>query len=144
MTRTRILTIALSAALLIGPTMTTAQASTWRDAECRYQYVDGHRNWTVTEVKATIVCAAAKFHVSVLTAFYVADRESRFRQYARNAYSGAAGIYQHLPVYWPARYAAFAGGHRKLLPAGSSAYNARSNVLVALWMAQTSWAPWGM
>jgi hypothetical protein len=137
------LTLTAIAAVLVLAVATPAQAA-WRNDECRYQYVDGHANWSQQEVKLTILCATHKFGVSTSTALYVARRESGLNQFADNPTSSAAGVYQHIQSYWPGRIAAVAAHKPKLKPLGSSVYNARSNVLAAILMASHSWAPWGM
>lgn len=130
----------LASILLLTLIATPAKAAgAWRAKECRYQYVDGRRGWSQWEVKLTIECASQKFSVDTSTALYIADRESNFDQYATNPYSGACGPYQHLPAYFPERLRAVPQG---LKPFGGSCYNARDNVLAALWMARSGWGPW--
>jgi len=115
----------------------------WRMQRCRYQTVDKGK-WTVREVDLTINCAVVHFPVSYSTAHYVADRESNHLWFARNAYSGACGIYQHLPRYWASRVSEFTKAHPHW-DLGRSCYNARSNILVAIRMAHRGgWGPWGM
>lgn len=113
----------------------------WRHDRCRYQSVEVGK-WTPDEVRWTIRCAADHFGVSADTALYVAQRESNLEWWATNRYSGACGIYQHLPRYWPSRYESFLARRPGLAPVRPSCYNARSNVLVALNMAASSWGPW--
>jgi len=141
----RILTLvlAISFALTLNPPA-HAGITTWRDTECRYQYLDGHRGWSTWEVKKTIVCATERWGVSTSTALYVADRESNFGQYATNRYSGACGVFQHMPAYWPGRVATVASARPLLEPIGTSCYNARSNVLAAIWMARNGWGAWSL
>jgi soluble lytic murein transglycosylase-like protein len=114
----------------------------WRT--CRFgTLVDPRWTWTRYEVQQTIRCAVRHYPVSLSHAMYVADRESSFFAKARNPSSGACGIYQHLPSYWPVRVRSLARAHPRWSLAGSC-YSARSNVLVAIWMAHTSgWGPWG-
>ena len=124
-------------------TMTTqAQAQGWRWRRCKFQTVEAGK-WTVNEVKLTIECAVQHWPVSLDHALYVANRESGFRWDATNATSGACGVFQHLPEFWPIRQDNF----DRLYPRWhirESCYNARSNILVAIWMAHTGgWAPWG-
>src|SRR4029077_1683966 len=142
----RILTLGL--AVVMAASMNGASASAkhkeWRDKECRYQYVDGRAGWSVWEVKLTIKCATARFGVSESTAMYVAERESHYGQFATNSWSGAAGVYQHLPRYWDGRVSAIRSSRPILEPIGSSIYNARSNVLAAIWMARHGWGPWSL
>lgn len=117
----------------------------WRLNECRYQYHDGKAGWAVYETKATIRCAAAKFDVSLTTANYVADRESSFHAWAYNRYgcggAGCLGVFQHHADYWSGRVANIPDW---LGPLDPSAFNARTNILAALKMAQASWSPWGL
>lgn len=56
---------------------------------------------------------------------------------ATNPTSSAAGLFQHLPRYWPSRSAA-AG------VAGASIYDPEANVIVAAWLSSSgsSWAHW--
>jgi hypothetical protein len=99
---------------------------------CQVDWRDGRKH-----VKALIRCAARHFHVSVRTALYVADRESRFQPRAFNAGSCAKGIYQHLCHYWPERAHDF--GFR-----GWSAFNGRANIMVTMKMVRRyGWEPWG-
>jgi hypothetical protein len=138
----KLMTIALGATLAVS-LATPASAQPWRNDECRYQFVDHHRNWSKEEVKLTIRCAAHKFGVSVGKALHIADRESSFYQFAKNPYSSAAGIYQHIQSYWYGRVRSFIQAVPKYRPIGTSVFNARSNVMVSLHMARSSWSPWG-
>lgn len=62
--------------------------------------------------------------------------ESRFNPDARNSSSGAGGLGQHIPAYWPGRAAA--AGHE-----GASIYDARSNAYVTAWLYLNQGArPW--
>lgn len=116
--------------------------ASWRKELCRYQSVDKGK-WTINEVHLTIHCAIIHFPVSHSTADYIADRESNFLWYARNTSSGACGIYQHLPRYWPSRVGNFNQAKPKW-DLGTDCYNARSNVLVSIRMARMGgWGPWG-
>ena len=56
--------------------------------------------------------------------------ESRLNPDARNTSSGAAGLFQHLPRYWPARAAA--SGYP------SDVFNPRTNAFVSAWLVETS------
>jgi hypothetical protein len=137
----RILTAVLAISFALTLTPAHAGITTWRDTECRYQYLDGHRGWSTWEVKKTIECATQKWGVSTSTALYVADRESHFGQYATNATSGACGVFQHLPRYFPSRLASV---KETFGPFGGSCYNARDNVLAAIWLARSGWSPWSL
>jgi hypothetical protein len=99
----------------------------------------------VRRVKRVILCA---FTVhgnpnQVLTAWYVADRESNFLPWAYNP-SGASGLFQHMAGYW--------SGRRMLLPkaqfpnrAKVSPFNARANAWVtAIMVGGGNWGPWSM
>lgn len=69
-------------------------------------------------------------------AMRVIDCESGGNPDARNSTSGAAGLFQHLPRYWPARAAA-AG-----LPAADP-YDPEANIAVAAWLQRTGgWGHW--
>ncbi len=64
-------------------------------------------------------------------ALWVMDCESFGDPTITNHYSGAAGLYQHMPRYWPSRAAA-AG-----FP-GSSIYDGEANIAVAAWLVDRS------
>jgi hypothetical protein len=135
------------AVLTIGLAAPHAAASTrtWRWNECRFQYKDGHRGWSVKESELTIRCVAGKFGVSTSTALYVADRESGFHATARNRSSGACGLFQHIPTYFPGRLRAVSTAKPAYRSFGPSCYNGRSNTYAALWMAKLhGWGAWGM
>lgn len=145
----RILTILVAGILMTGlaPNAMAVQVRSprkWRQTECRFQYNDNHRHWSQDEVKKTITCFAAKFNVSRTYAFYVANRESHFGQFATNPSSGACGVFQHIPTYFPTRLRSVAHHRSKFKPFGQSCYNARDNVAAALWVVhQGGWGPWG-
>lgn len=124
-------------ALILLPTPARANE---RQDKCRYQSVEKGR-WTRDEVVWTIRCAAQKFGVDVSTALYVADRESNMEWWAQNP-SGACGIYQHMPAYFESRLQAVPDHFRRWK---DSCFNARSNILAALWMAhRDGWGAWGL
>jgi hypothetical protein len=138
--------LVLAGALMASMTPAQAKEPGWRKAECRYQYVDGRAGWSTVEVRYTIRCSAEKFGVSVTTAMYVANRESGFHQYAWNhsgcGGAGCLGIFQHHAAYWPGRVHLIPD---KFKPYGSSAFNARTNILVTMAMVrQGGWSPWGL
>ena len=137
----RILTLSLALGFALTLTPAHAGITTWRDTECRYQYLDGHRGWSTWEVKKTIECSTRRWGVSTDTALYIADRESNFEQNATNSYSGACGVYQHIPRYFPGRLDAVPDWFG---PFGGSCYNARDNVLAAIWMARNGWSAWSL
>ncbi|HEY6566516.1 MAG TPA: hypothetical protein VI341_03270 [Actinomycetota bacterium] len=132
----------LTAVLLTVPaaSATAGSGSQGRYSEvprsiCRVDWRDG--TW---HVKKLIRCAVHRWSVpgGVAKALYIANRESNFHPRAYNSYSGASGIYQHLRRYWPGRATAY--GFR-----GSSAFNARANIIVSIRMVHRmgSWQPWG-
>jgi hypothetical protein len=143
----RFLTLALVTSLFFAGAAQANAKITPRErlSHCRYGSLDGNwKVWGTREVKRTIECAAQKFPTSLSTALYVADRESGFYARAVNPSSGTCGIFQHMPQYWPGRVAAFRHAH-PAIKISPSCFNARSNVLVAIWMAHTGgWGPWGM
>lgn len=131
--------IGLALLLMLIPTPAHAGV---RGEKCRYQSLDGHEGFNRTEVIDTIRCASHRFGVSTSTALYIADRESNFQPYARNSSSGACGIFQHMPQYFAGRLAAVPDHFRNWR---YSCFNARSNILAALWMAHRyCWGAWGM
>lgn len=154
-TRAALGAVVLCAALGQALVSTPAQAAPVnRWAECRYQYANGKPGWTPYEVARTIDCAAAHFGVSASEAHAVADRESHHGQFSTNPYSYACGVFQHIPRYFRGRLLAVPDwlgpfGHPWSDPtvvhgARSRCYNARDNVLAALWMVHTSgWWAWG-
>lgn len=102
--------------------------------------------------KRLILCA---FSVNgnpnqVLTAWYVADRESSFAPWAYNSGSCASGLFQHICGYWSGVNGD--PGRRMLLPksqfpnrAKVSPFNARANAWVtAIMVGQGNWGPWSM
>jgi hypothetical protein len=138
------LIVSLAVLCITGATMNAATAKPatyWRSHECRYQGLDGKKGFSAWEVQVTIHCAAAKFGVNVGTALYIADRESSFFAHALNPYSGACGVFQHIPRYFAARLAAVPKRFQWEAP---SCMNARSNILAALWMARYGWGPWSL
>jgi hypothetical protein len=139
---------ALAAALLtvtmfaVFPALTASAASS-STTTARYSYVP-HKicpiDWRKGpwHVKKLIRCAAHRWQVpgGARTALRIANRESHFRPRAYNAYSGAAGIFQHLLRYWPGR--AYTYGFKRW-----SAFNARANIIVTMRMVKrTGWSPW--
>lgn len=134
--------IAVVVAALAATTVPAQAETPWRWNECRFQFLDGRRNFSVEEVKLTIACVADHFGVSRSTAMYIAERESRFGQFATNPTSGACGVFQHIPRYFPGRLVATPDRYK---PFGGSCYNARDNVFAALYMAKNSgWSAWSV
>lgn len=130
----------LTAALIAGAPSVQARERP-RSVYCHYRDIDGVR-WTDREVKMTIRCGAKHFGVSADTAISIARRESGFSWWARNPRSGACGIYQHLPRYWPGRQNTF-GDRHPFWTIAEGCENARANVLVALDMVRRyGWSAW--
>lgn len=132
----RALLIALMTGLLLGAMVMPAQA---KNPECRFG--TGNR-----AMRQTVWCVSHRLHETGAfrrTALYVAARESGFNAGATNSYSGACGIYQHIPHYWPGRFHAF--GAQRWGRMSPSCYNGRSNIIVSLTMAKRGgWGPWSM
>jgi hypothetical protein len=130
----------LSVLLLVLP----AASATAGPQEARYTQVSPKVcpvDWRIGtwHVRKLIRCAAFRYHVpgGATKALAIANRESHFDPGAYNAYSGAAGIYQHLSRYWPGR--AYTFGFK-----GYSAFNARANIIVTMRMVtRYGWSPWG-
>lgn len=144
----------LTYALLIAALSTTmiwqvasAQTERARDRErfCRYGSLEnpGARTWSDLEVRKTIACATDRWDVAFDTALYIAERESGLHERAVNTSSGACGVFQHIPRYWPGRVAHF----DNVAPrwnASPQCFNPRSNVLVSVkMMAAGGFGPWG-
>lgn len=83
-----------------------------------------------------IESAAAEFGVDAEVMLRVARCESGLRTEAVNRTSGAAGLFQHLPQFWPPRAAAV--GDPDATPA-----NPVTNARAAAWMMSTQGlSPW--
>lgn len=140
----RFLAATLAVALVLAsPLATQAKADipAWDWNYCHFQNVDPHK-WTVREVHLTIHCALRKWPVDHSTVDYIADRESSMFWHATNPYSGACGVFQHMPNLWPGRVRAFNDTHPRWHLA-TGCYNARSNVLVAVHMMKVGGlSPW--
>jgi len=94
------------------------------------------------EVMRLIRCAVDHYPTDLQTALYVAERESG---YEPSAYNGTccAGVYQQHLDYWPGRVIAYSHAASPDLDVQGSPYDARSNVLVSIWMAHHSgWGAW--
>jgi hypothetical protein len=125
-----------------SPASGKPKASEWRSQECRFGGLT-KGGWAQREVVLTIECAVRKWPVSggVPFAVQVAACESGLRADASND-GRYLGVYQHAASYWPSRRAHFnPGAWDKALDV--SAFNARSNVVVAIRMAHSGgWGPW--
>jgi hypothetical protein len=89
-------------------------------------------------VKKLIRCAAERYGISQRKALYIAWRESRYQPDAYNRAGRAAGIYQHLLIYWPERARQY--GFPEWSP-----FNARANILVTMRMVRDhGWWPWAL
>lgn len=131
---------ALVLALMLSFTLAAPASAGVRHVQCRYQSVEPGK-WTPDEVRWTIRCASDHFNVDYRYAMYVAQRESHLQATARNPYSGACGIFQHMPAYFEGRLQAVPDHFRRWR---DSCFNARSNILAALWMAHRyGWGAWG-
>jgi hypothetical protein len=141
----KLLALCLSiATLCISQPMTAISASYELplDRACRFQFYDGHEDWSPDEVKRTITCAVRRWPVpgGRTKALAIAWRESRFQQYATNP-SGCRGIYQWLDSTWAWVLPRF---HKLYQFLSHNVYNARSNVMYAIRYAhQYGWGPWG-
>lgn len=139
--RMMVLCIALAMPLLpLGQEV--AQAGS-RQQHCRFQRLR-QGSWTPWEVRRTIRCAVRRWPVEggISRALSIADRESSFGARAVNPYSGACGVYQHIPTYWPGRHATWDRRmpNWELRP---SCKNGRTNVVVTIRMAHTGgWGHW--
>jgi hypothetical protein len=139
-----------AAALLVAVALGTIAAGPagarpgWdREAECRYARWDGRAGWSTQEVRRTIVCAVGKWSVQggAGAAIAIAACESGLNANASNG-GRYLGVYQHAAAYWPARVDAF-NPPTWDRPLSRSAFNARSNVVVAIRMAHAGgWGPW--
>lgn len=95
---------------------------------------------------ARLVVRCVFWHVAphqIAKAHQIAERESRFDDEARNTYSGAAGLFQHLPRYWRSRAATLPlrwFPHRARI----GPFDARANAWAAAIMVRRGgWGPWG-
>lgn len=142
---TRIFVAALLAATCVTGAGHAMAAPKDRSRECRYQTLDGHRGWTPHEARLTIRCLAPRFAgVTASKALAIADRESGDQATAVNTSSGACGLFQHLPRYWPGRLVKVREARPRLLDIPESCLNARSNTLAAFRMvAADGWSAWG-
>lgn len=137
---TKVWLIALSATLLL-PTAAEAQPKD----KCRYQGLDGHHDFSPTEVHKTILCAGTHFGLSDAEkreAVAIAKRESGLGRDETNDSSLACGDFQ----FWPAStfYTRIERVTRKMKPWVKSCYNDRAATLAAVWeMAHLGFGAWG-
>ena len=131
------LTLTLTAGLTMIPTPATAKDQTI----CAFQSVDAG-SWTTHENELTIRCFARKIGVDADTAVLIATRESGLNELAHNAYTDCRGLFQHLGRYWPSRVQTYARLLSRYDVRSTSAYNPRTNALVAVAMARSGWGPW--
>ena len=140
----RFLAFLLLGVLFLQATPLTANAHdhSWRWGKCRFQYKDGKKNWSPTEVKLTIKCAEHKFPSSLTTALYIAERESGFRQFAKNPYSSASGVYQFIDSTWSSLRYNHLSKFARRWKLHTSVWDARANVMIAVkWAARSGWCP---
>lgn len=157
MTRTRTLTALLTAALLIGPTMTTTAQAKWNwQGPCdgwRYgEHVTHDTPMPIIRTRMTrlITCVFNRYAPgNVSTALYVADRESNLWPWAWNRSSDCRGLFQHKGPFWLDRVKAYLW--RGWYPAATSrwpnvtALNPHANAIAAAKMvAAGGWSPWGL
>ena len=87
-------------------------------------------------IVAIITAAADEYGADPALMLRIMRCESRLDPDATNRTSGAAGLGQHVPQYWPARAAAIG-------MAGASPYDPEANARVTAWMLSTQGvAPW--
>jgi hypothetical protein len=134
--------LAIAAVLPIG---TKAKAA---ERDCvGWMYRVDHRTPAPTRdrrMRHLIHCVFLQLGIpgEVPTAVVVADRESGLAPWALNPSSGAAGIFQHIQSYWPARGRALPREQFPRWP-DSSVFNARANVWAAARMVKASgWGAW--
>jgi hypothetical protein len=139
--------VALAVTLALSPVLvpTPANAEAPMRLACRYQFDDGHAGWNIAEARREIVCAFGRFAPSqVGTALAIAERESGLHATAVNHYSGAGGLFQHLPRYWASRVLSL--GRRAWFPRlwpNVPILNARANAIItARYVAVEGWGAW--
>ena len=139
--RKPMLAVLLVAAVLIPqPANAWSNRDDWRSERCRYARSDGEGGFTIREVARTIECAAGRWNVPVERALSIARCESGLRA---NALGGGTyiGIYQFHPDTFRSAYAHRIRFARRWDLKGT-AWNARSNVVIAIRIMQRTYAPW--
>lgn len=137
----RLFTAALVAALIL--LFNPLSAGAINRERCAFQGLE-EGWWSTEEVRRTIVCMANRFGVDPTTALSVAYRESRYDEWAWNDSSDAAGVFQHLYRYWPARADAYPVWQQRLRIRSDCWCNPRIQALVTMRMVQDSgWSAWG-
>lgn len=137
--------LVLTAAVMFATSWVSAHAHQHREASCRYRTLDGREAWSQHEVRKTIECATERYGVPFDTVLAIAQRESGLRATARNAYSGACGVFQQIPTYWPGRRGHHNHVSNPRWDVAPSCENARSNVLVSVrMMAHGGWSHWSI
>jgi hypothetical protein len=91
-----------------------------------------------------IVCVFAVFAPGQSAyALAIADRESGFYPWAKNPYSSASGVFQHLASYWPGRAASLNRGWFGKGAWPASVFDPRANAIAAAIMVRNSgWGAW--
>lgn len=96
-------------------------------------------------MRRLVTCVFAEYAPgNSVTALAIADRESGFYPWAKNPYSSASGLFQHLGSYWPGRASAYL---ERWMFAGwpVSVFDPRANAIAAAKMvAASGWGAWGM
>ena len=133
----RLLTLAALTAALLIPTHAQAKDVT----TCSFQTVQPG-TWTPYENELTIRCFAREMGVDVDTALYIARRESGMDETAWNTSTDCRGLFQHLGRWWPSRVQTYGRLLARYDVKSTSAFNPRTNTLVAMAMARSGWTPW--
>lgn len=132
------------AAVMVACSWVSAHAHTHRETSCRYRTLDGREGWSQHEVRKTIECAVQRYGVALAPVLEIAQRESGLRAEALNPYSGACGVFQQIPSYWPGRRSHHNRVSIDRWDVAPDCTNARANVLVSVrMMSQGGWSHWG-
>lgn len=140
----RLLAMSLALSTIAGAVEAAPREIQNRERWCRYGSLDGQPGVnTKHEVRKTIVCFVERWPVDLEKVLAIAERESGLNPRAVNPTSGACGVFQAIPTYWPARVAKL----NQQVPgvnAGPSCFNGRSNVATHVRMMHNSgFGPWG-